>query len=43
MARGLIFPSPARTEAIIHAAQALLDLTQVSALRLWQVTGLLAA
>ncbi len=42
MARGLVFPSPARTEKIIHATQALLDLTQVSALRLHQVTGLLA-
>ncbi len=38
-ARGLVFPSPARTEMIIHATQALLDLTQVSALCLRQVTG----
>ncbi len=43
MARGLVFPSPAWTETIIHATQALLDLTQVSALRLHQVTGLLAS
>ncbi len=42
-ARGLVFPSPARTETIIHATRALLDLTQVSALRLRQVTGLLAS
>ncbi len=43
MARGLVFPSPAWTETIIHATQALLDLTQVSALRLRQVTGLLGS
>ncbi len=42
-ARGLVFPSPARTETIIHATRALLGLTQVSALRLRQVTGLLAS
>ncbi len=41
--RGLVFPSPARTETIVHATRALLDLTQVSALRLHQVTGLLAS
>ncbi len=43
MARRLVFPSQARTERIIHATQALLDLTQISALRLRQVTGLLAS
>ncbi len=42
-ARGLVFPSPARTETIIHATQGLLGLSQVSALRLHQVTGLLAS
>ncbi len=42
-ARGLVFPSLARTEMIIHATQGLLGLTQVSALRLHQVTGLLAS
>ncbi len=41
-ARGLIFKFPAWTEMIIHATRALLDLTQVSALCLSQVTGLLA-
>ncbi len=39
-ARGLVFPSPARTEAIVHAT---LDLTQVSALCLRQIMGLLAS
>ncbi len=42
-ARGLVFPSPAKTETIIHATRALLGLSQVSALRLRQVTGLLAS
>ncbi len=41
-ARGLVFPSPAWTEMIIHTTRSLLDLTQVSGLRLRQVTGLLA-
>ncbi len=42
-ARGLVFPSLARRETIIHAAQALPGLTQVSVLRLWWVTGLMAS
>ncbi len=42
MARGLVFPSPARTETITLATQALLGLSQVSALRSQQMTGLLA-
>ena len=42
-ARGLVFPFMARTETIIHATQGLLGLSQVSALCLRQVTGLLAS
>ena len=42
-AGGLVFPSPPQIKMIIHAAQGLLGLTQVSAIRLHQVTGLLAS
>ncbi len=42
-ARGLGFPSPALTETIIHATQDLLGISQISALCLHQVTGLLAS
>ena len=41
--RGLVLPSPARTETIVHAAQGLLGLTQVSAQCLRQMTGPLAS
>ncbi len=42
-ARGILFPSPPRLEAIVHAAQELLSLTQVSARYLRHVIGLLAS
>ncbi len=41
-ASGLFFPTLSQTEKIIHATQGLLGLTQISALCLHQVTGLLA-
>ncbi len=43
MTRGILFPSPPRLEAIVHAAQELLCLTQVSAGHLRHVMGLLAS